>query len=74
MFAQSPTDVVPRTQQPIGTKQTMITILLTGRKPILLDILPKGSEFNQLYSVNYIFPDLKRGNVHFHHRIPQAIF
>jgi hypothetical protein len=30
MFAQSPTDVIPRTRRAIRTKQTMITILLTG--------------------------------------------
>jgi hypothetical protein len=74
MFAQSPTDVIPRTLQVIRTKKIMVTIFFTGRKLTVLDILPKGSKFDQLYFVDYIFPDLKRENENFHCRIPQAIF
>jgi hypothetical protein len=40
----------------------------------VFDILTKGSKFNSLYLVSCIFPDLKKGNVHFHHRIAQALF
>jgi hypothetical protein len=40
----------------------------------VLDILPKGNEFNQLYLIDDIFPNLKRKNVNFHRRIPQATF
>jgi histone-lysine N-methyltransferase SETMAR len=52
----------------------MIRIFFTGGKLIVLDILPKGNKFNGLYFVEYIFPDLKRGNAIFHRRIPQATF
>jgi hypothetical protein len=60
MFPRSPTDGIPRTRHEIGTKQIMITIVFTQPKLIVLDILPTGSKFNQLYFVDYIFPDLKR--------------
>jgi hypothetical protein len=50
----------------------MITIFFTGCKLIVLDILPKGIKFNHF--VDYIVPDLKRENVNFHRRIPQATF
>jgi hypothetical protein len=40
----------------------------------VLDILTKGCKFNQLYFLDYIFPDLKRENETFHRRIPQATF
>jgi hypothetical protein len=56
IFARSPTDVIPRTRQAIGTKQSTITLFFTRRKLTVLDILPKGSKFNQLYFVHYIFP------------------
>jgi hypothetical protein len=50
IFGPLPTDVIPRTRQAIGRKQTMIAIFFTGRKRIVLDILPKGSKFNRLYN------------------------
>jgi hypothetical protein len=74
IVARSPTDVIPRMQQAIGTKKTMITILFTGCKRIVLDILLKGSAFNQPYFANSILPDLKRENVNFHRRILQTTF
>jgi hypothetical protein len=74
MFAPCLTDVLPRTRQAIGTRQTMITLFLTGRKLFVLDILPKGSKFSQLYFAGHVFPDPKRENVNFHRRIPQATF
>jgi hypothetical protein len=74
MFARSLTDVIARTWQSIWTKATMITIFFTGRKLIVLDILPEGSKFNRLYFVDYIFLDLQRENVNFHPQIPQATF
>jgi hypothetical protein len=73
-LARSPTYAIPRTRQAIRRKETMIMILFTGQKLILLDIFRKGSKFNQLYFIDYILPDLKRGNVNFHRRIPQATF
>jgi hypothetical protein len=74
MFARSPTDVIPRTHKAIGTKKVMRTVFFTARTPIVFDTLSKGSEFNQLYLVDSIFPDLQREKANFHHRIPQAIF
>jgi hypothetical protein len=74
MFARSPTAVIPRTRQATGTKLTMITIFFTGGKPVVLEILPKESKFNQLYFIDFIFLDLKKENVNFHGRIPQATF
>jgi hypothetical protein len=70
MFRQLPTDVTSRQQQAIGTKKTMATIFFTGRKPIVLAILPRGTKFKQLYFVDYILLDLKQEKVNFHHRIP----
>jgi hypothetical protein len=55
MFVRSPTDVISRTPQVIGTKQTMITIFFTGHTQIVLDILPNGCKFNQSYYVDSIF-------------------
>jgi hypothetical protein len=73
MFAGSPTDAIPRTEQAIGTTQTIITIFFTRCKPIVFDILPKGSKFGRFFFVDYIFPDLKRENVNFHRRIPRRL-
>jgi hypothetical protein len=47
MFARAPSEVIPRAQQTIGAKKTMITIFFTARQLILLNVLPKGSKFNQ---------------------------
>jgi hypothetical protein len=56
MLTRSLTDVIPKSQQATGTKKTMITLFFTGRKLIVRDILSKGSKFNQLYFIDYIFP------------------
>jgi hypothetical protein len=74
MFEPCLTDVIPRTGQAIGTKQTLRMIFFTGHKRIVLDILPKESKFKQVYFVDYIFPDLKKKNVNCHRRIPQVTF
>jgi hypothetical protein len=52
----------------------MITLFFTGRRSIVLGILSKGSKFNQVYFIDYIFSDLKRENLNFHRWIPQATF
>jgi hypothetical protein len=52
MFARAPSEVIPRTQQTIGAKKTMITIFFTARQRILLDVLPKDSKFNQQLHVS----------------------
>jgi hypothetical protein len=52
----------------------MIIIFFSGRKPIVLEILRKESKFNQLHFADCIFLNLKKENVNFHGRIPQATF
>jgi hypothetical protein len=74
MFARAPSEVIPGTRQTIGAKKTMITIFFTARQLILLDVLPKGSKFNQQYFINYVFLDLKTENRNFRRRIPRATF
>jgi hypothetical protein len=46
----------------------------TARQLILLDVLPKGSKFNQQYFIDYLLPDLKTENRNFHCRMPFATF
>jgi hypothetical protein len=46
-------------------RETMITVFFTAKKLIVLDVLPRGSTFNQLYFINYIFPDLETANLNF---------
>jgi hypothetical protein len=62
MFARSRLDLIPRTTQVIRTKKTMIMVSFTTSKLIVLDVLPKGRNFNQLYLAHNIFPDLKKEN------------
>jgi hypothetical protein len=38
----------------------------------VLNILPKGTKFNQLYFADYVFPDLERESMNFHLGISQA--
>jgi hypothetical protein len=52
----------------------MITIFFTARQRILLDVLPKGSKFNQQYFIDCMFPDLKTENRNFRRRTPLANF
>jgi hypothetical protein len=52
----------------------MITISFTAGQLILLDVLPKGSKFNQQYFIDYVFPDLKMDNRNFRRRMPPAIW
>jgi hypothetical protein len=40
-------------------------VSFTAKKLIMVDVLPRGSTFNQLYFVNSIFPDLKTANLNF---------
>jgi hypothetical protein len=74
MCARAPSEVILRTRQTIGAKKTMITIFFTARQLVLLDVLPKGSKFNQQYFVDYVFPDLKTENLNFHRRMMLATF
>jgi hypothetical protein len=50
-------------------EKVMRTIFFTARTPIVFDTLSKVSEFNQLYFVDYSFPDLQMERWNFHHRI-----
>jgi hypothetical protein len=52
----------------------MIPLFFTRQQLLVIDILAKGSKFNQLYFVDYNFPDLKMESVNFHDRIPKATF
>lgn len=74
MFARSPLDVVPRTRQTIAAKKILMTLFLTGRRLIVLDVMPKGSKFNQLYFVEKILPDLTRAKSSFTRRMPGSTF
>jgi hypothetical protein len=74
MFARAPSEVIPRTRQTIGAKKTMITIFFTVGQLIRLDILPKGSKFNQEYFIDSVFPDLATENLNFRRRVLLAIF
>jgi hypothetical protein len=62
MFARAPSEAIPRTRQTIGANKTMTTIFFTARQLILLDVLPKGSKFNQQYFIDYVFLDFKPEN------------
>jgi hypothetical protein len=73
MFAWAPAEVIPRTRQTIGSKNTIITIFFTAHQLILLDVRPKGSKFNQQYFINYVFPDLEMENRNFRRQMPLAI-
>jgi histone-lysine N-methyltransferase SETMAR len=55
-------------------RKIMITIFFTACQLILLDVLPKGSKFNQQYFIDHVFPDLKMENRNFGRRMPLATF
>jgi hypothetical protein len=52
----------------------MITIFFNASQLILLDVLPKGSKFNQQHFIDYAFPDLKTENQNLRRRMPLATF
>lgn len=74
IFARSRSDVVPRTGQGLGTKESMITLFFTERKLIVLSVLPKDRKYDQLYFVRNIFPDLKKANMKYQRRKPGSAF
>jgi hypothetical protein len=47
MFARSQAQVIPRTWQAIGASKILITLFFTGKKLIVLDVLPKCHKYNQ---------------------------
>jgi hypothetical protein len=73
-FAQAPSEVISRTRQAIGAQNTKITIFFTARQLLLLNVLSKGSKFDQQYFIDYAFLDLKTENLNFCRRMPLATF
>jgi hypothetical protein len=69
-----PSEAIPRTRQTIGATKPMITIFFTALQLIMLDVLSKGSKFNQQYFIDYMFLDLKTENRNFRRRMPFAFF
>jgi histone-lysine N-methyltransferase SETMAR len=55
-------------------QKPMIKIFFTARQLILLDVLLKGSKFNQQHFIDYRFPDFKTENQNFRRRTPLATF
>jgi hypothetical protein len=74
VFGQSPAEAISGAQQVGGAKKTMITLLLTARKLIVLDVRPEGHKYNHPYFVDYVFPDLRKANLSFHRRMPDSTF
>jgi hypothetical protein len=46
-------------------RKTMTMMFFTTQKLLVFDVLPRGSTFNSLYSIDNIFPDLKTVNLNF---------
>jgi hypothetical protein len=59
-YTVRPADAIQRVRQSVCAKVTVIMLLLTAKKPIVMDALRKEMTFNQLHFVDCIFPDLKR--------------
>jgi hypothetical protein len=74
IFARSAADLIPRTRQVVGAKQTLITVFFTAKKPLMFDVFPRSSTFNQSYFINDIFPDLKTANLSFRHQKIELTF
>jgi hypothetical protein len=72
-FAQSPTDVIPRTRSAMGEANYGNDFLHQTQTNGACH-LTKRKQSNQLSFVDYVLPDLKRENVNFHRQIPQATF
>jgi hypothetical protein len=61
MFATSAREVVPRTKQNISAMETMVTIIFTSTRLLVLNFLPKGTKFNQDYFIDTVLPNLYSG-------------
>jgi hypothetical protein len=57
MFATSAMEVVPSTKENSAAKKTMVTIVFTSTRLLVLNFLPKGSKFNQDYFVDTVLPN-----------------
>jgi hypothetical protein len=72
IFTPSRSDVVPRPREGVSRKKIVITLFFTGRKPIVLDALPKSRTSHQRYFIRHIFPDLKEENRRYQRRNPES--
>jgi hypothetical protein len=67
-----PADAIPKVRPSLGRKKT--TLFFPVKKPMAADVLPKGAEFNQLYFLHYIFPDLSKENMNCPRQRPRSPF
>jgi hypothetical protein len=58
MFAISAREVVPRTKQNIYAKKTMAMVCFPSTRLLVLNFLPKGTNFNQDYFIDTALPNL----------------
>jgi hypothetical protein len=58
MVATSAREVVPRNEQNISAKKTMVTIFFTSTRLLVLNFLQKGTKFNQDYFIDTVLPNL----------------
>jgi hypothetical protein len=58
MFAISGKDVVPKTKQNSHVMKTMVTIVFTSTRLLVLNFPPKGTKFNQDYFIDTVLPNL----------------
>jgi hypothetical protein len=49
---------IPTTPQTIYAEKIMITAIFTVWKLIIVEVIPKGTNFNKLYFVDHLFPHL----------------
>lgn len=62
MFVRSLQNLIPKTRQGFGRKTDSIPLSFPARRLLVLHIQPEGGKFNQLYFLDYEFPDLKKAN------------
>jgi hypothetical protein len=58
MFAGSRESLVPRIRRETSGQKTLLTIFFPSRRLRVLEVLPKGTKFNQDYFIGAIFPGL----------------
>jgi hypothetical protein len=58
MFATSAREVVPRIKQNISVMKTTVAIFFTSTGLLVLNVLPKGTKFNQDYFIDTVLPNL----------------
>jgi hypothetical protein len=55
-------------------RKSLISVSFSAKKPIVFDVLLRNGTFNQLYSINSIFPGLKTTNLSFWPQKTELIF